>query len=118
MGAWRRPLIHSQKRLRMIVLHASASEGRLVFWAASRPGPSPRSPRRRAGGGTTSWRSPLPYDAGADRLSRALGEATGDDTIDPGAIETWVAWLPTSEGTPIASSPLVAEPPADGVKPT
>jgi len=100
----------------MIVLHAGFLDNRLLFW-----GESPAQETR----GRASWRGskakarpPVsPFDAGAPGCISALERA---GFLTPGKqahVETVVAWLPTASGVPVASSPLIAEPP-DGTAPT
>src|SRR4051812_48541963 len=99
----------------MIVLHASSLEGSLLLWGEMprESEPAPASRRGRAGRATKVLPrgEPLPYDAGAKRLSEAVQEAVPGLTVRPKSAEDWVAWLPTVAGSPVASSPLVAEPP-------
>jgi hypothetical protein len=44
-------------------------------------------------------------------LSVALREAGFDVLTDNKRIETVIAWMPTMDNQPVASSPLIAEPP-------
>src|SRR4029450_3784997 len=83
---------------RVIVLHAAFRGEALDVWGECRPGEDP-VPERTS-----------PYDAGPDRLAAAL-KAAG---LAPPSTKTVSAWLPTVKGAPVASSPLIAEPPAAG----
>lgn len=94
----------------MIMLHASFLEGGLAVWgetplvALAVTGRRGRKPR--ASGSSTS-----PFDPGPAALKGALQAvvpALAAETLEirPGAL-----WLPTMEGRPVPSSPLVAEPP-------
>ncbi|HJS57677.1 MAG TPA: DEAD/DEAH box helicase [Vicinamibacteria bacterium] len=101
----------------MIVLHAGLEAGGLLLWGerpadeaerpAKRPGRKPRLPRPE----------PHPLAAAARDLDAALMAVQGAQR-GPGqarvtgrrgrTAEAFVAWLPTSAGTPVASSPLIA----------
>src|SRR4051812_27347864 len=102
----------------MIVLHAAFLADRLVLWGEVPPDPSAPPPRRRAGVKAKmpkrSGPERLPFDAEAAGLIEALREAVPGIAADTEDVEPWVAWLPTVGGQPVASSPLVAEPPANG----
>ena len=93
----------------MIVLHASAVEGRLFLWGES----PPAAPSKRRGKASRPVASP--FDAGAGGLKEAAGAVAG--LGDLGAIEAAIAWLPTAGGSPLASSPLVTGPPTKGASP-
>src|SRR5204863_8727363 len=96
-----------------LVLHASLREDGLEVWAESPVGETPPARLRRRG---RVPRSPgSPYDPPAEALLAALTAAGLG-----GELETHpaVAWLPTVDGAPIASSPLIAEPPASKALPT
>src|SRR6476659_10019144 len=83
----------------MIVLHAALRDDALQVWG-ERPRRDDPAPGARS-----------PYDAGAEALTSAL-RAAGLATPPAAAFVT--AWLPTVKGTPVASSPLIAEPVAAG----
>src|SRR5207244_1080673 len=94
----------------MIVLHAGLADGRLLLWGETPLAGEPAVPARKRGRQPkVPAAQPLPYDAGEARLREGL-EAAGL-TDGKGAAEPVTAWLPTLDGTPVASSPLVAEPP-------
>ncbi|MFQ5694436.1 MAG: DEAD/DEAH box helicase [Terriglobia bacterium] len=100
----------------MIVLHAGVCDSRFLLWGETPVGLATR-PRRRRGHQPKSPRPErLLYDAGADGLMATLVEAGTSVTTSKGHAETAVAWLPTVGDTPIASSPLVAEPPTSRAK--
>jgi SNF2 family DNA or RNA helicase len=100
----------------MILLHAGLADGRFLLWgespaagagtAVSRRGRKPKTPALR----------PSPFDAGADALKAALQEVLPAATPRKGGTEQAVLWLPTVAGCPVASTPLVAEPPADAAE--
>ena len=93
----------------MIILHAGFLEDRWLLWgespdeAAGRPAPRPRRKAKAIRPQVS------PFDAGATRLISALESAGVPVPPKKARTETAVAWLPTSGGVPVASSPLVAE---------
>lgn len=101
----------------MIVLHGGVCENRFLLWgeathngdvAASLGGDA--APKGRRGGSRVrSSVSALPFDAGRELLMDALCKVGLEP--DAAQLETGVVWLPTVGGVPVASSPLVAEPP-------
>jgi len=95
----------------MIILHAGIRRGRLLLWG-EQPAEAAAAPARRRGRPATKARrvSPLPYAAGADALSAVLAAATLDSAVNEAPTEAAVVWLPTVEGRPLASSPMIAEP--------
>jgi SNF2 family DNA or RNA helicase len=102
----------------MIVLHAGNLEGRLHLWGETTPelaapAPAPRGRRPKA-----PARARLPYDPGAAGLLGALREVAGGPSIDESALVTATIWLPTVNGAPLASTPLIAEPPEPGARAT
>jgi hypothetical protein len=58
----------------------------------------------------------LPYDAGTAALSAALNDAGVGFKFAKRQMEGVTAWLPTKGGQPVASSPLIAEPPRSRAK--
>src|SRR5262245_10230002 len=93
----------------MIVVHAALGMDGLVVWG-ERPRAiegEPQGDRRRPAGATGP--ALTPYDAGASPLLDALRAAGLSARL---TAETAVAWLPTLRDTPVASSGLIAEPPA------
>lgn len=103
----------------MMVLHVGVDGGQLLLWGEAPAEPAPPLPGRR--GRTERGRSRtappyLPYDAGAERLSAALVEAGVGFRAGKGRTEAVIAWLPTVDSHPVASSPLIAEPPRSRAK--
>ena len=101
----------------MIILHAGVYEKEFFLWG-EKPGETEPLPPRQRGQknkkGVQSARAHpliLPYDAGVRDLAAALVEAGIDFTIPQKSTGKMMAWLPTVESKPIASSPLIAEPP-------
>ncbi len=92
----------------MIVLHAGLGKGGLLLWGersaveathlAKRPGRKPTRPRPQ----------PHPFAAMASDLEAALGAAAVSARRRGG--EAFVAWLPTADGMPAASSPVISSP--------
>jgi SNF2 family DNA or RNA helicase len=101
----------------MIVLHAGVEDGQLVLWGEA---PAEALPSRRRGrkarAGTGPVAHPSPFDPGADRLVAALNEAVPTFSATPKEVGGAVAWLPSAGGRPLASSPLIADPPEPGVQ--
>ncbi len=90
----------------MIVLQAGISNDQFLVWG-ERPlelravtvkarGRKPKTPDSPA----------LPFAADAEHLARAVGNSHASLAV--------IVWLPTAQQQPIASSPLIAEPPAAG----
>src|SRR5947209_3281783 len=99
----------------MMVLQAGFHDGRFFLWAET-PSPSAVAPAPRRGRKAPSGPPRSPYDAGHEALAGALAEALPGFPADIEAGQTLVAWLPTADGTPVASTPLVAEPPEPAVQ--
>jgi hypothetical protein len=102
----------------MVVLHGSVDDGRLLVWgevpAEVATAPVKRRGRKRRGSVQVQEVQPSPHDAGAERLSKALEEAAAGLAIKPAGGEAATAWLPSRDGRPLASSPLIAEQPEPG----
>jgi len=90
------------------ILHTSLSGGRVFLWGEG-PGKdgAPLSKRR-----VRKPAQPYPYDAGADRIEDALERSSIPVIIRKERFCKMAVWLPSRKGVPIASSPLIAEPPA------
>jgi SNF2 family DNA or RNA helicase len=97
----------------MIVLHAGVLEGQFFLWGEiplEQKAPLEKKVRRKDDpGATSSFLNPLPYDAGAEKLSAALKEAGLSLKVSKRFIETMIVWLPTIDRQPVPSSPLIAE---------
>src|SRR4051794_15563836 len=91
----------------MIVLHAGIRDGRLQIWGET-PAESAAVPAKRRGRTSARRKLELPYAASGERLLEALAEGAGL-SLSQGIVQTAVAWLPTINGRPIASSPIIAE---------
>jgi hypothetical protein len=95
----------------MLILHAAFFENRLFVWGEIPVEPESRAHRISQDRSKSFKPPPLPYDAGPDKLSEALKEV-GLGQVPGGLVsQAAVAWLPTHQRRPWASSPLIAEPP-------
>ncbi len=94
----------------MIILHAGLCDDQLFLWGEIPP-ESDGSAEAQSSAAEVS----LPYDAAAETLVEALAE-TGC-RLDAERAEDRIIWLPTRNGTPLPSSPLIAEVPAKKTKP-
>ena len=97
----------------MLVLHGVLRDDGLEVWAERPVREAGDRPPRRRGGMRPSASSP--YDAGSAALLDALRTAGVEGEL---AARPLVAWLPTVDGAPVASSPLIAEPPPASAAPT
>jgi SNF2 family DNA or RNA helicase len=98
----------------LIILHAGVCERRFFMWGEV---PSvqgiPVSKRHKL----KSLIARYPYDAGIGDLSRVLKDARDALVSVENTSTEAIAWLPTVDGKPIASSPLIEEPPKSSAKP-
>src|SRR3954468_22827673 len=97
----------------MIILHASATDGRLVLWGETStglPGKTPRKATRRIGPARL-LRSRFALEE--DRLVEALAAEVPGFEISKDQRQRWVAWLPSNEEGALPSSPLLTERPED-----
>ena len=102
----------------MIVLHSGIHDGRLFLWGETHAGQNAHSAATRARTSRVSHPSPFLYDAGAEKLLSVLREARLGFIANGNHLEAVIAWLPTVDGRPIASSPLIAERPNSSAKTT
>lgn len=105
----------------MIILHAGFGERQLWLWGETPAGAvtRPETPRRRKPAASrfiASSAERLPYNAGGDALMAVLGEVASGLVMNKSQAEVVTAWLPTVNGQPLASSPLIAEPPPSSAK--
>ncbi|MGE0132514.1 MAG: DEAD/DEAH box helicase [Blastocatellales bacterium] len=104
----------------MIIIHAGFLDYQLWLWGEAPAEIAPEAPVRR--GRKTSAKSKsknqnrLPFDAGAERLLAALNGVFSGLKMSKSDVETATAWLPAVDGLPVASSPLIAEPPSSTSK--
>jgi SNF2 family DNA or RNA helicase len=103
----------------MLVLHAAVEDSQLLLWGET-PADAAAPPAKRRGrkGKIPAGAETTPFDAGADCLAATFREIIPSGTAGKVAGESAIAWLPTVTGRPVASSPLIAEPPAADVQPT
>ncbi len=101
----------------MIILHAGFRNSCLMLWG-EKPAEREAAPVKRRGrpAATTRRLSNLPFDAGAATLKASLSEVITDLLAHQASSEAASIWLPTVEGRPLASSPLIAEPPEAGAQ--
>ena len=95
----------------MIVVHAGLSGGRFLLWGETPVSAPGRPPSRRGRKPNAPRPQSLPGHAGGDALNAVLQETPGRSTRQPAEIVHAFLWLPTAAGRPVASSPLIAEPP-------
>ena len=88
----------------MIVLHAGFYDNRFLLWGETPAEPEAHPPRLHG----QKRPQPLPYDAGVRGLAAAIIKAGFDFTADMGRSEAVIAWLPTIDNEPVASSLLIA----------
>src|SRR5271163_4197407 len=97
----------------MILLHGTLEAGRFLVWGETPPADTGGAPRR---GRSPASKQPRPLPFAADEASlgealRALLPQLGKRKL---AAEQVFLWLPTVQGQPVASSPLIAPPPEPG----
>jgi SNF2 family DNA or RNA helicase len=97
----------------MIVLHAALRDDGLWVWG-EKPVPAPDATPRRARPPRDTKPTPSPYDSGASDLLEALN-AAGIRIKDRTGHA--IGWLPTVAGRPVASRPVIAEPPPPDAAP-
>src|SRR5271167_29210 len=102
----------------MIVLHAALCNRRLLLW-----GETPKDPTKtsvasgpRGDKPIAHFPAPLVYDAGREKLREALTDTEFPPLSRKIALEQAVAWVPTLDGIPLASSPLISEVPVSSLQ--
>ncbi|MDB5313580.1 MAG: rapA 2 [Gemmataceae bacterium] len=88
----------------VIALHLGIRNGQPLLWGETTPGPRVSKSRRQAG-------RVHPFAVEPDAIRDAIAEAT---TAPAGRRETGTVWLPGVADRPVASHPLIAEPPEPG----
>lgn len=88
-----------------------------MLWG-EKPAEREAAPVKRRGrpAATTRRLSNLPFDAGDEALKASLSEVITDLPAHQASSEAASIWLPIIEGRPLASSPLIAEPPEAGAQ--
>jgi SNF2 family DNA or RNA helicase len=98
----------------LVVLHGGVCEKQFLLWgettAEGKTSTAPLKKEKRSG--------PLPYNAGAEKLSEALTEAGVPFTKEKRGGEGWFVWLPSVNNAPVASNPLIADLPQAQAKVT
>ncbi|HEY6328233.1 MAG TPA: DEAD/DEAH box helicase, partial [Blastocatellia bacterium] len=98
----------------MLILHAAFPHGKFLLWGESALDPGAdhsedrSSGKHRKAGRTRPLIERLPYDAGHEKLLGAAS-AVASFSEDGALAETAIVWIPSIEGLPIASSPLIDE---------
>ncbi|MCI0666357.1 MAG: DEAD/DEAH box helicase [Acidobacteria bacterium] len=103
----------------MIVFHAGFLDDRLCLWGETPISDSPYSSpgnKRTASNARRRIPKPLPYDAGTAGLSAALGGIVSGLRKHESDPEISAIWLPTINNQPVASSPMIAEPPPSSAR--
>ncbi|HEX4949739.1 MAG TPA: DEAD/DEAH box helicase, partial [Blastocatellia bacterium] len=105
----------------MIILHAGWLQQQLLLWGETPAEATQQIPKKTArpqGGKSTAKRAaPYPYQADQASLLGALGTVFSGLKLAPDDTTTIALWLPTIAGQPLASSPLIAEPPLSATPP-
>lgn len=78
----------------MIILHAGASDGRLVLWGESPQDVTGSQVRRRGRAKKSTGPLPYPFDTGSERLAGALQEFGSPVSARPGRFQPWAACCP------------------------
>lgn len=100
----------------MLVLHLGFREETFLFWGETPPA-RPFGPLSADGGAAVSSLEKYPFGAGRARLLAMLTEFGIDSHVEGPRSKRMAVWLPTVAGVPVASTSLVAEPPAKRGKP-
>ena len=87
----------------MLVLHLGSLDGQLVLWAEGTPSAPPAA-------------DALPFAADRKALAKALSAAALPTKLSAKSATRVAVWLPTRGTQPMASTPLIAEPPAGRAK--
>jgi SNF2 family DNA or RNA helicase len=95
----------------MIVLHAGLVGRQFLLWAEKAAGTPTAPVARRGRKPRKPGPQPFPFDAGDDLPATVQETVPGLARLRTGT-EQRTLWLPTVSGCPVASTPLVAEPPA------
>jgi SNF2 family DNA or RNA helicase len=90
----------------VVILHLSVYRDAYVLWGEAPPNSMGKQMRRRR----SVKAVPLPFAADEQRVSEALAQVPTDFALSSdGAIDALV-WLPTVDGLPLASNPVICEP--------
>src|SRR5437773_4732509 len=92
----------------MIVLHGALRTDGLWLWGERPAREAARPPRRRPRAASVATAATSPFDPGPSALLDSLSAA---GTRRPRRTQPAIGWLPTVGLAPVASSPLIGEPP-------
>jgi SNF2 family DNA or RNA helicase len=95
----------------MIVLHAALCNRRLLLWGETPKDPTktPSASGPRGDKPIAHFPAPLVYDAGREKLREALTDTGFAHVPRKTEFQEAIAWVPSLNGSPLASTPLVAE---------
>ncbi|MDB5035139.1 MAG: rapA 2 [Chlorobi bacterium] len=102
----------------MILLHVGLANGLLYLWSESS---NPTAPHSRHGQGRSDRHAGpdrYPYDGGTKGLRAACAAMRLPESIAERQPEEIIVHLPSIAGTPIASSPIIADPPLSRARPS
>ena len=94
----------------MLILHAGLEIDTLLLWAETPIETAAPASKQKGRKSQTPIAKPFIYNPVSEDLLEALIEALPGIRIDRAETTEAIAWLPTIDGQPIASSPLIAEP--------
>ena len=104
----------------MIIIHAGFLGYQLWVWgetlAETAPEPLVRRGHKALAKSKPDNQNRWPFDAGGERLLAALNEVVSELKMSKSDVETAIVWAPAIDGQPVASSPLIAEPPSSNGK--
>lgn len=95
----------------IMILHGSALEDALLLWGEIPPDEQSRQPHQHRQASRALHPMALPTSAQALRVASVLAGAVPDLAAESLPREQAMAWLPSADGLPFPSSPLIAERP-------
>src|SRR4051794_27084971 len=93
----------------MIIIHASASDGRLVLWGEATPVPPAKGTRKAARRTVAARLLPSRFALEDDRLIEAVAAGVSGFEISGERRQRRVVWLPSNDHGALPSSPLLTE---------
>lgn len=94
----------------MIILHAAASEGRLVLWGETTTAAPAKTSRRKGSRAAVAEPALARFALGGDRLVEVVREIPGF-VPSKATWQSWVGWLPSNGQGALPSSPLLSDAP-------